>query len=394
MKILLVHNFYKQHGGENNYVNSLQRLLIQKKIDVVTYFKKSKNINNNLLDKAKVAIDMLHNPKFENELNELLDTEKPDLCHIHNLYPLIPTSIYTLLRKYKIPIVQTIHTYRLLCPKGFLYRNSKICEACVNKKIKYPSVLHHCYHDSTAASLFFLLSNNQQKIQEIIKNVDMFIFPAKFTKDYHLRFLAINHKKSAVLPYFVTKPKYTSNTNKKNYFLFVGRLSEEKGILNLIKMFNEIGNQKLIVIGKGPLYKKALKNTASNIKFLGELNKNKIYRFMSEAIATIIPSPWYEVGPIVLMESFANNTPVIAPKIGVFKERIKDNRTGFFYQDMDSLNLQETINKASLFKINKAGYQEMCKRVYQTYLKEYSSEKHFHSIRKIYAQAINKSSKQ
>jgi glycosyltransferase involved in cell wall biosynthesis len=389
MKVLLIHNFYKQYGGENNYVNSLQNLLAQHNIKVIPYYKYSNNIKESLYCKTKVALRMLNNPKYESELKRLLNTEKPDICHINNLYPLIPNNIYTILKEYKIPIVQTIHTYRLLCPKGFLYRNNKMCEICVKKKIKYPSILYRCYHNSVAASLFLLASNNQQKIQEIVEKVDMFIFPAKFTRDYHSQFLRINKKKLAVLPYFVTKPKQIFTTGKRNYYLFVGRLSEEKGILDLIKVFNEIKKQRLIVIGTGPLYKTASKNAANNIKFLGELTKENIYNYMRNAIATIIPSPWYEVGPIVLMESFANNTTVIAPKIGVFRERINNNYNGFLYKPGNARDLKSKIIQLSKGALYKNRLKEI---MHNEFKKKYSPEMHIKKLLVLYAK-VNKKTK-
>jgi len=307
MKILLIHNFYQYWGGEDTYVTSLKKLLEEKGNKVYLYSKDSKNIRT-FWDKIKTAIGLFYNPWVEKELVKIIKEFKPDIAHFHNVYPLIGATAYLVVKKFNIPIIQHIHNYRFMCPKGLLFRNGKICELCLNKKFPFWAIFFGCYHQSRIASLFFSLAFFYHKMIKTFDLIDKFIFPSEFTKDYYLKHLKIPKEKTFLLPYFVDiKPK-KNKVKEKDYFLFVGRLSEEKGIIKFLEVFKTLPKIKLVVIGDGPLKIKVEEyRRYKNIIVKGHLPREEIYSYIQKAKAVIISSLWYEILPNTYLESIVFN---------------------------------------------------------------------------------------
>jgi glycosyltransferase involved in cell wall biosynthesis len=269
-----------------------------------------------------------------------------------------------------------------VCPKGFVYRNNKICELCVNRIFALPAIRYNCYHDSKLASLSLSTSLTYYKLAHDFELVDKYICPAQFVKDYYLQHLSLSEDKMKIIPHFTNVEAVKHMKSNSSYFVFVGRLSEEKGILQLLEQFVLLPNIPLIVIGDGPLRDDVQKyKTYSNITILPFISQKKLFKIMSHALATIIPSPWYEVGPLVLMESFANGTPVIVPNSGVFKERVTRNKTGFFFDLRDFTSIQKVIK--SIFK-KKNQVAVMRNAVQKEYHDKYSGEAYYRSLLPLY----------
>lgn len=324
MHILLIHNYYKYYGGEESYFHSLIKLLKKNGHRVTIYTKKSEDIKT-IWDKIKVATGMFWNINTEKELSIIINKYKPDIAHFNNIYPIISPTSYHVCKKYNIPIVQHIHNYRFVCPKGILFRKGKMCELCVSKKFPFYSIVYGCYHNSRLASLLFSLSFFFHKIIGTFSLIDTFIFPSNFAMNYYQNKLNSFKKKSMVIPHFVMNDKNIKNIPRtRKYFLYVGRLSEEKGIIQLLELFKTLTKMNLVVIGDGPLkklVKKYKKYTNIKIKYFVENKSIRLY--MNQAYATIIPSLFYETGPIIAVESLANKTPVLVPKYGAFDDLLK-----------------------------------------------------------------------
>lgn len=387
MRILLIHNYYQLRGGEDVCVDSLYKLLKDNRFDVYLYAKKSADIKNNLISKAKVAFGMFYSHKIKKELSELIRVFHPDVAHFHNLYPLITPMAYDICKKFSLPIVQTIHNYRFICPKATLFREGKICEECVGKRFFYPAIKYSCYRGSLAQSVIFTFSAYYYDLRKQIRLINKFIFPSEFTRDYYIKHLHIPIEKTTVIPHFVDNNFVENNTKKtkktlKNYFLYVGRLAEEKGVLELVEFFKKISTAKLVIIGDGPLKKRIASFTKfKNIIFYQYQSRETISMFMKNALATIIPSLCYEIGPMVLLESYSNKTPVIAPNIGVFKERVINGITGYFYEFN---NFNDLKAKIKFCLKNKKSLNMMKLSIFNLYKKEYSQKTYLKKIIKVY----------
>lgn len=388
MKILLVHNYYQYYGGEETYFHSLTKLLRKKGHKVILYTKDSKNIKT-FWDKTKAGIGLFWNKEIERELSQILKEQKPDIAHFNNIYPLIGGTAYRVCEKYNIPIIQHIHNYRFMCPKGILFREGKVCELCVKKSIPFYSILFGCYHQSRIASLFFSLAYFfHRSILHTFDKINLSIFPSKFTKNYYLKNLNIPKKKAIVIPYFINnEEKKVKKVKRKDYFLFVGRLSEEKGIMQLLEVFKTLPKEKLVVIGDGPLRKKVKSyRKYKNITFVGFLSQNKISKYIEKAKAVIIPSIWYEVFPLVSLEALSQNTPILIPDNENFKLIVKDIKGSDrinYYKFGDFNNLK---NKIISFNQNRDELKEL-KTVRQIF--NYTTENHYAALLKLYQRVLH-----
>lgn len=357
MRILLIHNYYRWWGGEDNYFESLKKLLGKKGHKVFIYTKDNKNIKS-ILDTIKTVFGMFWNQQTEKEIEKIIKIYKPQIAQIQNIYPLISPTVYRVLKRNKIPIIQRISNPRLIYIKDSLnyYKNSKI------------------------ASLFFTASIFYHKLIGSYNKIDYLLFPTDNTKNI----LNIKEKKTIVIPTFSLEPRNISKIKKSGYFVFVGRLSEEKGIIPLLEIFKQLPIIKIIIIGDGDLKNKLVsKYKEKNIIFKGNQKKKIILNYLSNAMATIIPSEKYDVLPNVLIESYSVGTPVIGPEHGSFLNLIKSNKTGLFYKFQ---NYNDLKKKIIFVYSNKQKMKSMGILAKEEYLQKYSSSK-------IYTKLINSYSK-
>ena len=344
MKILLIHNYGQFRGGAETYFESLCSELEKKGHKVIKYIKDYKTINS-FFDKIKISIGLFYNTRTDKELRKLIEQEKPEVAQIMNIYPLISAQVYKVLKKYKIPVIQRIQDYRFFCPKATLFRKKKICELCVTKKLKYPSFIYGCYQNSKLASLIFSFAFYFHQIIGSYKLIDRYIFPTKFVRDYYIKYARIKKQKTIVISTFTDISQFKNNKRtkikEKDFFLYFGRLSEEKGIIQLLDIFKTLRDIKLVVVGDGPLKNKVVEyKKYSNILIKGQLPREEIVTYIERALITIIPSIWYDVLPNVLIESYACGRPVLVPNTGFFPSLVKNKKTGLIYKDFSDLKLK------------------------------------------------------
>ena len=388
MKILLIHNYYQDWGGEDSYFESLKELLEKNGHQVIAYTKDSKKIKNTL-SKIKTGSAMFWNTNLEKELPVMIKKFQPDIAHFNNIYPLITPTAYKICKRFKIPIVQRIPNYKLVCPKGTLFRKGKICTLCINKNFFYPSIINKCYQNSFLASGILATSFFMHKFNKSFDYIDKFIFQNILIKNFHVKNTSIINEKTAVIPHFVGKINFLKKNVKKDYFLFVGRLSEEKGIINLLKVFSLLPKNKLVVIGDGPLRDEvASYSKYKNIIIKNFQHRNVVFEYMRNALFTIIPSSFYETGPLVLMESYANGTPVIVPRFWVFKEEVTNMKTGVFYKYNDFNDLKRKILLLST-NSKKNLIKKMSVNSKKRFEEKFTSEKHYSLLIKLYKEVLH-----
>ncbi len=382
MKILQIFNYYQHTSGEDVYFNLLIKLLGRKGHKVNAYTKNSKDIRDSLSGKAKIASDMFWNKQVSVELTDVIGKFKPRIAHFHNIYPLITPTAYLICKKFNIPIVQTIHNYRFMCPKAVLFRNGKICELCVHKRFPYPAIRYGCYHNSHLASIAFASSFFYYKIKKAFDTIDRIIFLTEFTRNYYIKNLSIPVTKTAVIPYFADLGKESISSKKSDYFLYAGRLVEEKGIIPLLQLFSMMPKLRLVVIGSGPLNNEVIEfKKYKNISIKGQLSQKDVFTYIQNALFTIFPSLWYDALPLTLIESYALGTPVIAPDFGVFKNLVRNRKTGIFFKYNDFENLR--LKLLEIFRDKKL-ISEMSLNTKKEYFNKYNPTQHYASIMEIY----------
>ncbi|PCI28035.1 MAG: hypothetical protein COB67_07215 [SAR324 cluster bacterium] len=386
MKILLVHNKYLHQGGEDTVFEAEYELLVSKGHDVEKVVFDNKELGGSL-DKISLLWKVFFNLKSLNTIDRNIASFKPEIIHVHNFFPIASPSIFYSANKHKVPILMTLHNYRLICPSALMLRNGKVCELCIKDKFPFRSILFACYRNSRIQS--FLLSSMlyaHKLLGTWESKIDRYITLTHFAKEKFLySSLKIDSSK------FVIKPNFTNNDKyeyvKEEYCLFVGRLSEEKGIGVLLESFS-ISKRQLIVIGDGPLKEMVERyvNEYTNITYLGFQNKDVILEIMLKAKALVFPSICLETFGMTIIEAFSCGTPIICSSIGAPQELVIDGLNGFKFQVGDANSLNDKVEL--LFK-DSVLYNDMCKNARLEYEKKYTAEKNYEQLIAIYRDVIN-----
>ncbi len=348
MNILLIHNYYRERGGEDAvFENEFSSLLHADGVSVYKYSVNSADIDERgLTGKLKSFLNILHNGKVYRELTSLVAAKKIDIVHVHNVFPMITPRIYRILKKKtKVKIVQTLHNYRFVCPNGLLFRDGHICYECENGKFA-GCIKNRCFKSSLIFSTLYayLISKYNRDFRT---KIDCYISLNNFVKTL-LTDAGFDPGKIVVkdnaLPDCVVES--VKNTDK-DYFLFMGRITAEKGIRFLTEYFMEHPELNLVVAGTGPILDelKQISHSHVNITFSGFADGTKKDELLNGAKALIVPSLWYENYPMTVVEAMRNGTPVIASDIGGLSSIITDGYDGFLFKAGDKNSLGNAIGK-------------------------------------------------
>ncbi|MCB0455249.1 MAG: glycosyltransferase family 4 protein [Aequorivita sp.] len=385
MKVLLCHNFYKESGGEDLVFYNEKKLLERNGNAVSIYIEKNNTINN-LINKINTFINSAYSRKTKLKFERFINLENPDIVHVHNFFPLITPSIYDVCRKHNIPVIQTLHNYRIICSAATLLKNGKTCEICI-KNSPYQSVRYKCYQQSYIGSFALArMINTHKKSGTWNKKLNSIITLTDFGRNKFIE-SGINPSKLIVKPNFIEDPKIEKKPTGAHTVLFVGRISDEKGIDFLISTWRSNESlPELRIIGDGPLYKKHSEEVSHNITFLGKKEKNVIYKEMSDASCLVFPSIWYEGFPMVILEAFAIGLPVIASNFGSMSSIIKNGYNGLHFEPSNRADL---INKVFSIINNSQLESELSKNARVDYEQFYTPEKNYEMLMDIYKRAIN-----
>ena len=350
MKILICHNYYQNKGGEGQTVFKEKELLESKRHRVILFSKDNQEINNyEFTQKARLCYEIVFSRSTYKKVIEIVGEEKPDIAHIHNVFPLISPSIYYALKNMNVPVVQTVHNYRFLCPNGlFLDNDGKICERCKNGNFSN-AIIGKCYRNSYSQTfgMAFTLCLHR-KLRTFINKIDIFISPSKFLKKKLIEG-GMPEEKIVVKPHFVKCGEIKPSYEFDNYVVYMGRLSREKGLFTLLRAWKEVPGLTLKIIGEGPI-RSELENFVSqaeisNVEFLEFIGGPKRFEILRKAMFMIFPSECYESFSYAIIESFACGTPVIASRIGGPQELVENGVTGFLFEPTNTKDLLQKISK-------------------------------------------------
>ena len=402
MKILQVNKFYYLKGGSERHVFALSNLLRKAGHEVIQFSmmdEKNESTPYSRYFSAPVNLDkfsfknifkLFYNREAAKKLEKLIKAEQPDIAHLHNISHQLSSSIVDILKKYHIPIVQTLHDYKLICPNYKLFSGREVCYKCRGGKY-YNCSLNKCVKNSYTKSLLATLEAYYCRLIGVYKKIDLFIAPSRFMKDICVSF-GIPDNKIKVLNNFENKAVSLSKreVSTEPYLLYYGRLAEEKGIEVLIKAMVLIDKEiKLKIIGAGPDFKK-IKNLIEKLKLsekiemLGPKYGEELDNYIVNSQAVIVPSIWPENFPYVVLEAMSAGKPVIASAIGGLKEMIADGGNGFLFKPGDAKSLALAIDK-----LNHADKEKLGQAAFLANAK-YQSENYLIEITKIYQQLINK----
>jgi glycosyltransferase involved in cell wall biosynthesis len=391
MKILLVHNSYKQPGGEDTVFLQEKLLLERAGHTVVTYCRSNWEVDSySGLKKLDLARNSIWSNDTRRVLAQLLDKEKPALAHIHNTFVMMSPSIYSACTDAGVPVVQTLHNYRLFCPGATFFRDGHVCEDCVEHSL-WRSVRHGCYRNSRATTaLSALIVTIHRQRETWFPAVNRYIALSEFSRGRFIR-AGLPREKIMVKPNFVyPDPGLRANGDAGEYALFVGRLSPEKRVSTVLAACRRLGDRiPLVVIGGGPelnlLKEEVVHLGLSKVCFYGQLSREQTLAAMRKARFLVFSSEWYENFPVTIAESFASGVPVISSRLGAMKEIIQDGRTGLHFMPGDSEHLAEKVDWAW----NHASQmQDMGREARREYESKYTADKNYPILMDIYRQAL------
>ncbi len=387
MRILLVHNRYIRYGGEDATFESERDLLTKNGHHVECLVFDNENLDR-LVDKVKIGFGLLYNSKSKNTLSKFIDRFNPDIIHVHNFFYRASPSIFFVSRKRNIPTFVTLQNYRLICAGGFLMRDSSICELCVNGNFPLHGIRYRCHRNSYVQSAHLVLATGLHKVLDTwnYKAIN-FIAVTEFSRDKYLNSsLKLDPERIRVKPNSVEDLGEGDVNKRGESYLFIGRLSKEKGIDVLLDAFRSSPYQ-LDIIGDGPLQKAVqdAEQKHSNIKYLGFRKKDFITKKLKKAKALVFPSVWYEGLPITILEAFSTGTPVIISDLGNLNEIVTNNYNGLVFEPNNAMDLKERMQD---FAINNLDYRLMYQNARATYLLKYTPQVNYENLVKMYKDAI------
>ena len=393
VRILFIHTKYLQSaGGEDTAVQAESEQMRSKGHDVRVHFFDNASVATGIKGKLKAGVYAIYNRKSAAEIKKVINDFKPDVVHVHNFFFAASPSVLMQVHKLRIPLVVTIHNYRLVCANALLLRDGNICELCVSHDFPWYGVKYKCYHDSAVQSAAIGAMAAVHKWLGTWKNVvDAYITPSGFAKNklVHSSF-NVSAEKILVKPNFIRDPGMADPPARKDFFLFVGRLSPEKGVNVVLKAWEFLKDQKLVIVGDGPEREKLTSEYGelNNIRFAGHQSNEQVIALMKECRALIFPSIWYEGLPVTLIEAFATGTPVIASDLGAMSEMITNNKNGLLFDARNSQKLAESVRNIN--EIVLKGDYSLFNGARETYLEKYHPEKCYVEIMNIYHMVMNK----
>ena len=380
-KVLIVHNYYQIPGGEDTVVANEKKLLEENGHEVFLYTRHNSELKSmTKVQKLFLPFTTVFNLKTYREVKKIIEEKKIDILHVHNTLNLVSPSVYYAGFSKKIPVVQTVHNFRLLCPGATFFRNGHVCEDCLENGL-FCAVKHKCYRGSTVQTLACVISTWIHRVFGTYRKLK-FICLTEFNKEKLLHLKQIKENNIFVKPNFVQVSKaVVPYIERKNQFIYVGRLEEIKGTEVLLEAWKLLGKDapELLICGKGPLEEWAKEFVTSNhlqtVKLLGFVPNDQVKELIGESKALILPTQVYEGFPVTIVEAYGHGTPVIASDLGNAGNLVIPDVTGkkFSYQSAEAL--ANVINAFGAYDSEK---------ILTIYQEKYSSERNYKDLRRIY----------
>ncbi len=362
MNILLVHNAYKIPGGEDTVVDNELRLLQRAGHHVFTYFRSNTELDSySLPAKLLFPFRAVYSQKSYRDVSRLIKEHHIDLVHIHNTLSVISPSVCYAALDCRVPVVQTLHNFRLICPNALLLRDGHICTECLTNGLQ-ASVKHACYRGSKLQTLISALILRYHRHRGIYRKIS-YICLTEFNKEMILRLNqskkeSIDPQSIYIKPNFCNRPAlvipYRERTQR---FLYVSRMETAKGIDVLLDAWTlyerrlaecpGLPIRELSLCGSGPKEAEVLARIRdghlTHVHFLGQVPHDTILSLMADSLAVLLPTMWYEGFPMTIAESYACHTPVIGSDIGNTASLVTPGITGCLFPPGDHAALCDIL---------------------------------------------------
>ncbi len=388
-RILQIHNFYQIPGGEDVVVRNEKRLLEEHGHQVFTYYRTNKELaERGKLSKLLLPFTAVFSLRTYREVKKLIKANQIDIVHVHNTLTMVSPSVFYAAFKCKVPVVQTLHNFRMLCPAGSFFRDNVICEECVKHGMRC-AIKHKCYRNSKLQTFVSAAILQIHRLVGTYRRVN-FICLTEFNRKKLLE--SLDGKRQIVDPKRVyIKPNFTfaeevvpSDTQpEEEYFLFAGRVEALKGIDIAIKAFENLPDKKLYIAGTGPMMDEmqtyVKEHGLTNVKFLGYLQKDEMSEKFYHAKAVIMTSQCYEAFAMTIAEAYSYGVPVIAGRVGNMDGMVKNGVTGvkFTYDSAEDL-------AAKVREFEQMNLSELKENAREFYQKRLRPEDNYQNLIEIY----------
>jgi glycosyltransferase involved in cell wall biosynthesis len=385
LKILILHTNYQFKGGEDTVVDQEIKLLKQQHTVENLFFH-----NQSGLKGALQFLGALWNVTASKKAMRKIQEFQPDVVHVHNWHFALGPLVFREIHRLGIPVVHTVHNYRLLCPSGILLHNEQLFTESLSQTFPWKAVKNKVYRSSALQTFWLAFIVWFHKKIGTWQKIDSYVCLTPFAVDlFQQSNFRVSKTKFVVKPNFTTAPEGLNPTENENHFLFVGRLSEEKGIKILLEAFTELPFV-LKIAGDGPLKDIVLQYAKqhANIIHKGNLTIKEVSEELKKTQTLIFPSIWYEPFGLVNIEAFSNGTPVLASKIGAPQSLIIDGYNGFHFESGNVNDLKETVIKFNRLSISEK--KQMGLNAFESYQTTYSPEIQLDYFDTIYKKVIKK----
>jgi len=380
-KVLLVHNFYQIGGGEHTVFENEKKLLEENGHNVICYTRDNSELKSSILKKILLPFTTIFSVKTYFEVKKLLKSEQIDIVHCHNTFPMISPAVYYAAKSCDIPVVQTIHNFRFLCPNALFYRDGNVCEDCLKCGLK-TAIKYGCYRNSkiqTAVVSAMLLVHRKLDTYKKIN----YIFLTEFNKEKFKCLLGDYTDKQFVKPNFEYIDEQPAKPEEidHNKFIFIGRLDENKGVRFLLDAWKNIDKEKqLYIYGDGKLFDevKVAADTNENIHFMGFQPISTVLKSLKTSEAMIFTSELYETFGLTVIESFSVGVPVLCSDIGNAADLVNIAGAGITYK---TKNIDDFVSKLHKISLNRTNFSQNAINEYKT---KYSSRENYKQLKIIY----------
>ncbi len=391
MKILSTHNFYSSAtpSGENQVFKAERQLLLNNGHALQTFTRHSDEIRTKgAVGVIQGALATPWNPWMAKTIRQQVEEFQPDVVHVHNTFPLLSPAIFHAIGK-RAARVLTLHNYRLFCPAAIPMRDGKVCTECLDKRSPMPAMIHGCYRGSRTATLPLAISVGLHRMLGTwTHQVDAFICLSDFQRELLIE-AGLPRDKVHVKPNFYPgNPAIVAWPDRKPYVVFAGRLTAEKGVINLLRAWQTWGTAapELRLVGDGEL-RPELERMAAGlpVRFLGQLPADKAQAEIANARLQILPSEWFEGFPMVVREAFAFGTPAAVSDIGPLPSIVQHGKSGVVFQPANPQSLLHEVHTAwetpgLLERLGQGARAE--------FESKYTEEANYASLMEIYRKAI------
>lgn len=343
---------------------------------------------NGIMRKIRMSTDILYSFEARRKFEALIRRQRPDLVHFNNFAHQISPSVLSVLKKYGIPSVMTMHDYKLVCPTYRMLLRGSVCQRCENGAY-YNCLLNRCAKDSYFKSMVNALEMYlHHKILKLYDIINGYISPSLFLKD---KLAEMGFKKSIYhLPNFINLDEYSPRYNwNSRYIVYIGRLSPEKGVGTLIEAMKGVRGAELRIFGdgsvRGELEGRVRREGIGNVRFMGYRTGDELKNEIRNSMFVVVPSEWYENNPMSVIESFALGKPVIGASIGGIPELVRDESTGYLFE---SGNAGELKNRIEFLLANPDKIVEMGMKAHSYIAENYNEDRFYRNLMNIYADCM------